>query len=62
MDISPEVMSKVSMKEAENIALNRCLDVRVCPKCGSDLKRHTYDGGGESYECLSSLCKFEYER
>ena len=60
MRISLEIMAKVTDKEKENKDLSRCIEVRICPKCGEDLKITEIHGdGGASYSCSS--CEFIHE-
>lgn len=60
MKISDEIMRKVTKKEEEKLNLNRCLAVRVCPNCGGNLTRKSYNDGGKEYVC--NECNRIYER
>jgi ssDNA-binding Zn-finger/Zn-ribbon topoisomerase 1 len=51
MKINDEIMKKVAKKEEENRALNRCLAVNICPKCGGPLACKTFNDGGKDYIC-----------
>ena len=60
MYVSDQIMIKVAAKEEENKNLSRCIEVRICPKRGEDLKiTEIHESGGRSYICHS--CKFIYE-
>lgn len=67
MYISIEIMKLVAAKEEENKDLNRCLNVKVCPNCGNDLKVELHADGGIDYTCPTSgstkntsNCKFKH--
>lgn len=38
MYVSDQIMVKVAAREEENANFKRCIEVRVCPKCGNDLE------------------------
>ncbi|MEA3295541.1 MAG: hypothetical protein U9Q27_00130 [Patescibacteria group bacterium] len=62
--ISAKIMDKVTELEKNSINFNRCLNVRICPKCGNKLnydiklKKWNNEKTTEKFKCLS--CKFKY--
>lgn len=63
MEWLDEAMRMVREKESELSNLDRCLNVRICPTCGSDLiySKMNYFSP-EIFECTDSECGFIYHR
>ena len=65
MYISEEIMNKVEEIEKEAAKFKRCLDVQICPTCGSHLIRtinKNEDLPDEVFECTSIRCDFSHIR
>lgn len=60
MIVSELTMQKVEEKEKYNMDLYRCLNVSVCPQCGSDLIKQTDSTATTKYIC--GRCTFTYTR
>jgi len=58
MEISADILEEVSRRKLEQRTIERCLSVRVCPKCGSELDYDYFDDGGREYACTK--CTFTY--
>lgn len=61
MRVEIGIINEVRKIENELNNFDRCLNVLICPKCGSELMRMKLNWfSPEMYECLQ--CKFTYKR
>lgn len=57
IEVSDQIMEKAANIEFHRKRLNRCLELRVCPKCGEELLVGQMDGvDGHRYRC--TVCRF----
>lgn len=54
-----EIMEKVKRKEEEKARIDRCLNVRICPKCGEDMFVGVYDDGTD---LVCPKCSVRYHK
>lgn len=59
--IDNSIMEKVTKIEENTQNYYRCLEARVCPKCGSSIScTEVWEDGGKDYFCSSCQSKFSY--
>lgn len=61
MKITKKIMQIVAEKEKEQVKLERCLTVCICPWCGSRLDcDRDKPNKTKKYTCISHTCNFEH--